>query len=127
MSKWIHQLFESGTQIVRRDDSEGPWLYVYGPAGEDEGSTDRNRYHTCDQLMNFLNGGPRPAWLDDLDRVNETALEGPDGTRIDATGPMVDRDPPNLQWWNDESDEAKDARARLIDRLAGVDATGGVK
>jgi hypothetical protein len=94
-----------------------PWLYIYGPIGADDDSTDRNRYAVCMAIRDYLNGGARPAWLDDLRRTSETHACDLDGTSISAIGPMFDADPPNLNWVEDNSDTMNVARARLMDRL----------
>ena len=112
---WRVECFLSGTQIVT--DGTWPHYYVYGPGGADEGEADRNRYRVCCDLRDYLNGGERPAWLDDLVRVSESHAEALDHTSITATGPMIDADPPKLHWVQDDSDEAKAARARLMDAL----------
>jgi hypothetical protein len=112
---WLVQCYPSGTMVVVK--AGGPWLYVYGPGGENEEQYNANRRQCCKDLANFLNGGDRPAWLNDLRRHSEDYASDLDGTSIAATGPMYDADPPKLLWKQDESQEAKDARARLMDRL----------
>jgi hypothetical protein len=64
-----------------------------------------------------MNGEARPVWLDDLRRITEEHAEDVDGASITATGPSIGIDPPNLIWMQDNSDDAKNARARLMDRL----------
>jgi hypothetical protein len=114
---WEVQWFPSGTQIVRDTENPQPHFYVYGPGGADESESDRNRHAVCRSLADYLNGGERPAWLDDMERVTEAYAVSLDHTRITATGPSVDIDPPNCDWRLDDSDDAKNARARLMDRL----------
>ena len=114
---WEVSCYPSGTMIVAQRDRLWPHLYVYGPGGETETACVRNRFKVCEDLAAFLNGGERPAWLDDLTRVSETYAEALDHTNIMAIGPMFDSDPPNLNWKEDESWEASAARARLMDRL----------
>jgi hypothetical protein len=136
---WHVRWFASGTMIVEDRASPheayefgvrclSPHLYVFGPGyGTDDGPDQaiRDRYRCCEELAAFLNGGPRPAWLDDLRRTSEAHAEDIDGTSVTATGPMVDRDPPKCDWINDPSPEAQDARARLMDRLGIPSAKGG--
>ena len=112
---WQPQYFQSGTCIVT-DNTAGPWLYVCMTNPTDL-ENQRDRMLACEQLADFLNGGTRPAWLDDMRRPKEDEIIGADGASIRATGPMYDRDPPNLNWDERDDDEAKNARARLIDRL----------
>lgn len=128
---WRVRCFQSGTMIVHDASAPtvpfqygvrclSPHLYVYGPGYGTEDSEDaavRNRHRCCEELASFLNGGPRPPWLDDLTRASETRAEDLDGTSITATGPMIDRNPPACDWIDDPSPEAQDARARLMDRL----------
>jgi hypothetical protein len=115
---WECQYFGSGTTIVTQCVPRQPHYYIYGPRNEgDERAETRDRFRTCEQIRDFLNGGDRPAWLDDMERRDEISAEGLDGTSIFATGPSIDRDPPNLDWIQDDSDEAKSARARLMDLL----------
>lgn len=117
VGEWQVACYESGTMIVTRGHSH-PWLYVYGPQNPDEAQRTRDRFAMCEQLRDFLNGtSPRPVWLDDMKRMQEESIFDWDGSSITATGPMVDRNPPRCDWWQDTSDEAKNARARLIDRL----------
>jgi hypothetical protein len=118
--KWMMQTFGSGTMIVTSGEPGQPHLYIYGPdvndgKGYDPG-TQHNRYQCCRDIETFLNGGPRPRWLDDLTRLREDYAEDVDGTSITAVL-LVDRNPPTMDWWTNESDEACDKRARLMDRL----------
>lgn len=111
-------MYGSGTHLVARSDPcSDPWLYVYGPNSEDETVYAHDRWKVCQDLCDFLNGGTRPAWLNDLERTSEDHAEDLDGTSISATGPMIDADPPNLHWVQDDSWTAKLARAALMDRL----------
>jgi hypothetical protein len=50
-------------------------------------------------------------------RTNERCLESLAGASIHATGPLYDKNPPALLWVQDESDDAANDRARLIDAL----------
>jgi len=125
---WQVQCFQSGTMIVANVaipsipfaygmNPQVPWLYIYGPGELDE-DCQKNRYQLCVDVATYLMGrGNRPRWLDDLRRVSEERAEDIDGTSIEATGPMVDKKPPCCIWYPDESYEAKNARARLMDRL----------
>lgn len=115
--QWISRYFPSGTTIVARKDGAQPHFYIYGPGGETESDSDRNRYKVCEEIRDYLNGGERPKWLDDLERVSEIHAKALDGTSITATGPSIDANPPRCQWVSDESEEAQNARARLMDRL----------
>lgn len=115
--KYEPHSYHSGTCVVMPNEAKQPWLYVYGPVNPDEGKRHRQRFAMCRELADFLNGGVRPTWLDDMERKSETEATDLDGSSIVATGPMIDRDPPKCSWCDDESDAAKAARARLMDRL----------
>ena len=120
MPDWTCRFFGSGTMVVTRDVASLPHFYVYGPMGADESETYQNRRKCCHELCEYLNGGTRPLWLGDMKRTQEQSIWDLDGTSIRATGPMVDIDPPSLNWKEDTSIQADDARARLIDKLKGA-------
>lgn len=121
---WRTMSFPSGTCIVTSNAPDSPHLYVYGPKpvgkkdGEgDDVAADRIRYRMCDELAEWMNGGARPKWMGEMERVSETEIVGADGSSITAVGPSYDANPPHLDWQQRDDDAAKDARARLIDRL----------
>jgi hypothetical protein len=112
---WRPHRFSSETQIVSNNVSGEPWYYVIYPG---VGIVDYNvRYAMTDDLAKFLNGGPRPAWLDDMERVSHRGVVGPDGSGVEICGPMYDANPPNLDWRTCEDEAAREKRAALIDRL----------
>ena len=114
--KWEVAFFSSGTTIVRlKEHQHKPNLYIYADAAVDDDRYARDRYAMCYQLRDFMNGGPRPAWLDDFERVSEIEAKSLSGGSITATGPSIDKDPPNLNWVQDDSDDATNDRARLMD------------
>lgn len=123
MDRWEPQFFGSGTTIVTRVNApKQPHLYIYGPGSDDEGRAQAMRYAMCHQLADWLNGGERPAWMDDMRRDSERSLIGCDNSSIYATGPSYDANPPHLFWRECDDDESRNARARLIDRLCGIGA-----
>ena len=107
MSNWIHMSYGSGTQVVTSDDPKRPHYYVYA----DE------RSEVCEELMDFMNGGVRPAWLNKLTRESPTSCTGPDGIKIYTTGPMVlpAKDNGSLNWKSESDKELE--RIMLIDFL----------
>lgn len=117
--EWEPRFYGSGTTIVAlKTHTHKPHLYVYSDSAVNEDRWMRDRYAMCNQLADFMNGGgERPVWLDDMERINEVSARALTGASIDATGPMIDIDPPNLNWRQDESDEAKNDRARLMDAV----------
>jgi hypothetical protein len=95
-----------------------PHLYVHADSSYDEDRYQRDRYVMCDELAAYMNGvGKRPAWLDDMERVSEVKAVSLAGASVRATGPSIDIDPPRLNWREDDSEEAKNDRARLMDAL----------
>lgn len=117
--EWGSQFFPSGTTIVAlRNGMRKPHLYVFADSSADDDRYQRDRYVMCDQLAAYMNGiGQRPAWLDDMERVSEVKAVSLHGASVSATGPCIDIDPPRLNWREDDSDEAKNDRARLLDAL----------
>jgi hypothetical protein len=114
MIKWQHICYQSGTQIVTDNEPNQPHYYIYGPKGD---TNDTIRYQICEALEKYLNGGPRPPFLNDYRRTSPTEITHPDGSRIFATGPVRDQDPPNCNWIQREDPEAVSLRIRLIDNL----------
>lgn len=116
--KWQTAFYPSGTTIVHTSDFlRKPHLYIYADAAIDEDRYMRDRYEMCRQIEVFMNGGERPEWLNDFERVGETCARSLAGGDISAVGPSIDRNPPNLDWVHDDSQQAKDDRARLMDVL----------
>ena len=126
--RWQCEYFGSGTCIVSNANSKEepfaygvhslePHFYIYGPNSKSDDKRQRDRMKCCEDIRDFMNGGDRPQWLDDMRRVSEEHAEDLDGTMITATGPSIDTDPPKCFWVKNNSQEAKDARARLMDRL----------
>ena len=116
--EWDCAFYGSGTTIVTlKEHQHRPWLYVYADAAISESRYMADRFAMCYALRDFMNGGSRPPWLDDLERRSETTADSPMGASISATGPLVDRNPPACDWWTDDSDDAANDRARLMDAL----------
>ncbi len=116
--EWQSTFFGSGTTIVQlKEYAHKPHLYIYADSAVDEDRWMRDRYQMCDQLRDYMNGGDRPAWLDDIERLTETEAKSLMGASISAVGPMVDVDPPKCNWHTDDSDDAKNDRARLMDAV----------
>lgn len=116
--EWAPRFYGSGTTIVGLcGHQHKPHLYIYADSSIDDGRYQRDRMKMCDELADFMNGHARPVWLDDFERTSENCATSLMGGSIDAVGPMVDCDPPKLHWVRDETDEASDDRARLMDVL----------
>ncbi len=116
--EWTTAFYPSGTTIVvLKDPARRPHLYIYADVAVSEDRNDLDRMTMCNQLAQFLNGLPRPLWLNDLERRTETYAVSLAGANITTVGPMVDADPPNCNWRQDESEDAKSDRAKLMDAL----------
>jgi hypothetical protein len=116
--EWEPRFFGSGTTIVHlREYQHKPWLYIYADVAVDDSRYARDRCNMCYQLADFLNGGPPPLWLSDFTRRTETYADALAGANISAVGPMIDRNPPALDWVHDDSSQCVDDRARLMDAL----------
>jgi len=116
---WRVRCFQSGTHIVKRDGRH-PHFYVYAAPG-------LSRMETCETLCAWLNGeAPRPGWADDLIRSSEVEAYHPglnaSGVMLPiyATGPCLESSPGRGDWTQDPA--FADERARLMDRLCGVDS-----
>ena len=115
---WDCAFFGSGTTIVRlKEQQHKPHLYIYADKSISEGRYIRDRYDMCYQLCDYMNNGLRPKWLDDFDRIEEGYAMSLSGGSIQACGPMIDKNPPNLFWVWDDSDDAVNDRVRLMDAL----------
>jgi len=116
--EWESRFYGSGTTIVvLKSRSHRPHLYIYADSSSSESRYQGDRIAMCEQIADFLNGDTRPAWLDDFDRATETFADTLTGASIQAIGPMLDIDPPNLIWKWDDSEDAKSDRAKLLDTL----------
>lgn len=115
--QWTERYFGSGTTIVTSDLPGRPHLYIFADSAISRSRFMADRYAMCEQIRDCLNGGERPTWIDDFGRTSEVTAKSICGGRIFATGPDFDADPPNLLWVQDNSQEAADDRARLMDVL----------
>lgn len=119
--EWEPAFFGSGTTLVRlKEYQHKPYLYVYASVGLDDDRSQSDRYPMCYELAAYMNGGNKPKWLDDFIRIGETSAKSLDGGQIYLTGPSIDKDPPNLLWVQDDSDQAVYDRAKLMDVLFGI-------
>jgi len=108
--EWFFFNYQSGTHIVKSEVPGKPYFYVTANATE--------KYRICKDLQGMMNGCECPGWLRFLKRTSDEVLEG-HGIKILASGPLVDKDPPNLHWVTDMSDAAVRDRRELIDYVAG--------
>jgi hypothetical protein len=107
-TKWKSIFKGSGTCLVAGDPADA-WLYVVIVNPVDEDAAQTQRMHVCLDLAAYLNGGPRPAWMADLDYTGGDKMTGADGLVIEACGPGFGGNLPD--------DAAKDARAWLMFQL----------
>ena len=122
--QWEPQFYGSGTTLVRLKFFEGcgkyPHLYIYADSAINETRYMQDRYEMCKQLAAFLNGANHPIWLDDFTRNTESNAKSLSGGSITATGPSYEKIKGSGNWFIDESDEAKNNRARLLDVLFSI-------
>ena len=79
-------------------------------------ATDSDRYELAARICRILNEYDRP----DSEFIRETEVTGNwRGIRFCVTGPMIDRNPPNLWWIEDDSVQANVARISLMDEICG--------
>lgn len=115
---WTHELYQSGTQVVKRSGSfAGAHYHIGHLATDTEG--DAGRHDVGGELCVWLNGGKEPWWLDMLKRTTPDTVRTPHGCDIRATGPMVDTaTPPSWGCWKeDDSSEAQIERGLMADAL----------
>ena len=100
--------------------SVGPHIGIHyrpHPSGESSETKDSERLEIAKWLAGLLNGTYDNRNL--MQRTGETTGIW-NGVEFSAIGPHVDTNPPNCFWKQDESWDAKTARARLMDRLFGI-------
>ncbi len=115
-TEWVFQMYGSGTHVVIPSPrGDRPHYYVWHPAADNKGG--HLRFEIAKELEAWLNGGDEPWWLDLLNRKSAETVTTPHGADITATGPMVDADPPHLNWRTDMSDDAVVARGLMADAL----------
>lgn len=119
--EWEPAFFGSGTTLVRlKEYDHKPYIYVYASVGLDDDRSQSDRYPMCQQIADYMNGGDAPRWLDDFIRIGDATAKSLCGGQIFAVGPSIDNDPPNLNWVQDDSDQAVYDRAKLMDVLFGI-------
>ena len=115
-TKWIHQSFRSGTQVVQRAGEHVHYHVGHLPA-DTEG--DAGRSDVGEELADLLNGVSRPWWFEFLSRKTADSVTTPHGCTIRATGPMIDTaKPPSWGCWKeDDTPNGQIARALAIEQL----------
>lgn len=115
---WCVEVFTNGTQIVvdRLAGRSASFYRVVGPGGELGDNLD-DRLKMALDLMSHLRGGPAPAWLRDMERI-ESRLVGLDKSVVQAVGPYIEiYEEPFSRFQQCMSDASIAARYELIDRL----------
>ena len=102
----------SGGLLTEDSALEAVQLWIDVP-GDDEVAL-RTKVIMSLELRDFLNGGMRPRWLNDMHRTSEDHACAADGSSLRAIGPGVTIGEYTTQ---DRSDRAVDLRARLMDQL----------
>lgn len=112
---WAIGETEEGPIVCLIDDDAKPHVSVYADKAINEAREQRDQRLMCEEIVEFLNGGKRPAWVADLDRFGEFGLFSPCGSYVIATGPYVSSDSDEFEW--DESEEAVANRKELIGHI----------
>ena len=104
--------YPSGTINVELSSIRGPWLSIHH-------RSDTVRQQKALEIRDFLNGhSPMPRWLTYLHRQSAEVLKSPEGMLcITVCGPMVDVNPPHLDWRTEMTSEAIMTRVHLLDRV----------
>jgi hypothetical protein len=109
---WRVEGYQSGT-VVATTGLDRPWFDVHGPIG----LHDAMKWGIAEDICSYMNGGKRANWFDELRIVGKDKAETVDRVMIYVCGPMIDRNPPGLDWVTDMSEQAIDERERLMLRL----------
>lgn len=129
--KWRVVSYASGTITVADGKLQstkfgvrgvGPHIGIHYRRAASDGSatltTDHERYALAEKLAGLLNGSDQ----DRTGLVRKSEIVGASaGIEFSAIGPHVDRNPPNCFWFEDDRPEAKSSRAKLIDRVFGIE------
>ena len=116
--RWKVILWKSGNVIVHQTDVPNkPWISVYADPLPSEHEQSKNRVEMCNQIAAWMNGGKRPIWLDDFERLSDDYLISLTGAEIFATGPVLSFKSSKTFWELDDSLEAKEERKILLDCL----------
>lgn len=116
--EWKLVLWKSGNMIVHQMDIPNkPWISVYADPLPSEHDQSRNRVEMCNQIVKWMNGGIRPIWLDDFERLKDDYLISITGAEIFATGPVISYKPSKTFWEIDDSKKSKEDRKILLDVL----------
>lgn len=115
---WKIISWKSGNVIVHQKELPNkPWLSVYADPLPSDHDQAKNRLEMCKQLADWLNGGKRPIWLDDFERLKDDYLISLTGAEIFATGPVLSFKSSKTFWELDDSKKAKEERKLLLDIL----------
>lgn len=114
---WTQELYQSGTQVVKRAGSFAGAHYHVGHLATDTDG-DHGRYDVGGELCAWLNGGEEPWWMDMLKRTSPDTARTPHGCDIRATGPMIDVATFGWGCWKeDDSSESQIIRGLMTDAL----------
>jgi hypothetical protein len=116
--RWKVVSWKSGNVIVHQTDVPNkPWISVYADPLPSEHDQAKNRIEMCNQIVKWMNGGKRPIWLDDFERISDDYLISITGAEIFATGPVLSFKSSKTFWELDDSEQAKEERKILLDCL----------
>lgn len=115
---WKVIIWKSGNVIVHQTEVPNkPWISVYADPLPCEHEQAKNRIEMCNQLAHWMNGGLRPIWLNDFERLENDYLISLTGAEIFATGPILSFKSLKTFWELDDSEQAKEERKLLLDVL----------
>jgi len=111
--KWKVSCFPSGTTIAKKGNVD-PHFYIVGCPGYDDSEMSRTKYKVAQEVCRYMNyeepiGGILE--VDHFDMWGKVVLSN--GIKLSPTGPSYDSDPPNLNWKQNESEEANEQRRML--------------
>jgi len=117
---WKVISWKSGNVIVHQlDVPNKPWISVYADPLPSEHDQAKNRIEMCNQIAEWMNGGKKPLWLDDFERLSSDYLISLTGAEIFATGPILSLKSVSKFFELDDSEKSREERKILIDVLLG--------
>lgn len=115
--EWVIGETEEGPVVCLAEDDDKPHVSIYADKAISKEREQRDQRLMCEEIMKFLNGGTRPAWVADLDKFGECGLFSPCGSYVIATGPYIESEAIDGEFDWDETPESVAARKELIGHI----------
>lgn len=119
--EWRIESFPSGTVIVCTGDPKLSHFYVYGPKIDPEDARARLRYRYATELVEFLNNGTLPKWLNFENAVvdfNSHNVKWEDGTDITCVSHLCgEEQASDLFYWFLEQRQAAQGAEQLAEMI----------